>query len=307
MRNEFKLYEHAATIPENKNTPSEKSSEYPNLTEAGVEKAREEALKLLEEIKAAAPGTVVWLGGNSYMPKSQDTIKIISSAIEDSCKDAGSDDLLFFSQEKLKELADGLPGAEGDKTPEKGYRHVVSEIVKTADQHPDAKVIIDLPLWIKQFSDKNWYVMEGKIKDYQDQLCKDFDLFTEYGENYAQATKKWFEHPDTAPEGERTPDPLEVAKSYLQGLGRLADFTRKYASDRPIKIVVVGHSLEINALLTYLANDGVVSKEGFDRVGGTTINFTESATIEINDGTINTTYRGNEYTYTPPTSENEEA
>lgn len=302
MRNEFKLYEHAANIPEDKNNPSEKSSEYPNLTEAGVEKAREEALKLLEEIKDAAPGTVVWLGGNSYIPRSRDTIKIISSVIEDSYKDDSSNDILFFSQEKLKELADGLPKAEEGKTPEKGYRHVVSEIVQTADQHPDAKVVIDLPLWIKQFSDKNWYVMEGRLKDYQDQLCKDFDLFTEYGENYAQATKKWFEHPDTAPQDERTPEPLEVAKSYLQGLSRLADFTRKYANDRPVKIVVVGHSLEINALLTYLANDGAVTKEGFDRVGGTTINFAESATIEFHNDTINTTYRGHEYTFTTPKS-----
>jgi len=302
MRNEFKLYEHAANIPEDKNNPSEKSSEYPNLTEAGVEKAREEALKLLEEIKGAAPGTVVWLGGNSYIPRSRDTIKIISSVIEDSCKDASSDDLLFFSQEKLKGLADGLPDVEGEETPEKGYRHAVSEIVKTADQHSDAKVVIDLPLWVKQFSDKNWYVMEGKLKEYQDQLCKDFDLFTEYGENYAEATKKWFEQPDTAPEGERTPNPLEVAKSYLQGLTRLADFTRKYVNDRPIKIVVVGHSLEINALLTYLTNDGDVSQDGFDRIGGTTINFTESATIEFHNDTISTTYRDKEYTFTTPKS-----
>lgn len=144
--------------------------------------------------------------------------------------------------------------------------------------------------------------MEGKLKEYQDQLCRDFDLFSEYGENYAQATKKWFEHPDTAPQNERTPNPLEVAKSYLQGLSRLADFTRKYVNDRPIKIVVVGHSLEINALLTYLTNDGAVSQDGFDKIGGTSISFTESATIEFDDNTIKTIYRGNEYTFTTPKS-----
>lgn len=120
MRNEFKLYEHAANIPEDRNNPSEKSAEYPNLTEAGVEKAREEAVKLLEEIKEATPGTVVWLGGNSYIPRSRDTIKIISSVIENSCKDMGSDDLLFFSQEKLKGLADGLPDVEGKKRLKEG-------------------------------------------------------------------------------------------------------------------------------------------------------------------------------------------
>lgn len=302
MKNEFKLYEHAANIPEDRNNPSQKSLEYPNLTEAGVEKAREEALSLLKEITDAAPGTVIWLGGNSYIPRSRDTLKVVSSVLEERCKSESGEDILFFSQEKLKGLADGLKETEEGEASGRGYHHAVDEIVKAADQHPSAKVVIDLPLRIKQLSDKDWYVMEGKMKEYQDQLCKDFDLFSEYGENYALATKKWFEYPDTAPAHERTPHPLEVAKSYLQGLNRLMDFTRKYAKDRPVKVVVVGHSLEINALLTYLTNKGIISAEGFEKLGDTTIDFAESATIEFREDTIVTNYREHEYTFAIPES-----
>ena len=86
----------------------------------------------------------------------------------------------------------------------------------------------------------------------------------------------------------------------------MKEFARKHFPDRPLKIAVVGHSFELNALLTYLANRGHINKDGFDKIGGTTIDFTETAIIELGDGKIKTTYRGTSFEFENPDAKKDE-
>ena len=55
----------------------------------------------------------------------------------------------------------------------------------------------------------------------------------------------------------------------------------RYAKDRPISIGMVGHSWNLDALATYLANDGKVTPEGFEKIGGKLIGETQLGKIEI--------------------------
>jgi hypothetical protein len=299
MGNEIKLFEHAGNLPRDKREIAKMSKKYPEFTERGVELAIEKAEELAVEIEKAEKGTIIWLGGNSYIPRSRATQKIFSDVLRERFQNSSKNDILFFSQEEIQKIASKKSKKEGDKEGA-GYTSVIKKITNDAKEYSEAKVVIDMPLIIKQISQKDWYVADGKFKKYQERLLKDFDLSSEYSENYTKATKKWFRSPDTEGDNKRAPSPEEVAESYLQGLQRLINFTRKYAPDRPIKIVVVGHSFEINALLTFLANEGKVSEKGFDKIGGSTIGFTESATIEIKNNKIRTSFREKDFEFEIP-------
>lgn len=272
---EFIITEHSANMP-----GGEQVKKYLELTEEGVRLAQEKAGNFAEMIEEAEPGTVFWFGGNSYIPRSRSTLEVYTDTLRERLSDAQADDTILISRKDIRGVA------------KEGYSKAVALIVEKADQHPSAKIVIDLPLQIKQISQKDWYVVDGKVKQYQEELIRKYDLFSEYGENFSNATREWFTRPDTHIGKEKVPSPEEVARSYLDGLRRLQNFAKKYFPNRPLKIAVVGHSFELNALLTYLANKGTVNEDGFNKIGGTTIGFTEPAIIELGGGKIKTMYRG---------------
>ena len=79
-------------------------------------------------------------------------------------------------------------------------------------------------------------------------------------------------------------------------LQRLADFSRRFFPDRPLKIGLVGHSFIIDALLTYIANNKNISSEGFDKIGGDVVQETELSTIEFDEGNnLVLNYRGKKF------------
>jgi broad specificity phosphatase PhoE len=94
------------------------------------------------------------------------------------------------------------------------------------------------------------------------------------------------------------PSPATMAESYLNGIRRLEDFVKKFSGERKVKIVVVGHSFHIDALLTYLSNNGKVDLEGFEKIGNNVIDTTEMSTIEPDEaGNLKVSYRGKEFVF----------
>lgn len=269
------------------NTPKAEGQRYPELSEEGIRLATERAEEFAHHIEAAAPGTVFWQGGNSHMARTRSTMEVYSDALHERFRDASEDEIIFISQQDLQESA------------REGYTKAATRVMKRAQEHPEAKIIIDLPLRTKEISQKDWYLLGGKLKPYQDELIKNHELTKEYGENFSRATREWFAQPDTRAQDdpERVPTPKEVAQSYLQGFKRLEAFARRFFPDRPLRIAVVGHSTELNATLTYLANKGHVTEEAFKKIGDSTIGFTEPAIIEMGDDEIKLEYRGEQFVY----------
>jgi len=161
------------------------------------------------------------------------------------------------------------------------------------NSNPDAKIIIDFPLWLKQFVDPRWL----------DETGTDFGRYVKEvlykPENKYRMVEQWFEDKGKINNEQIGPNPEEVVKNLLEGLKRLKKFIRRFFPNRPIVIGFVGHSMEIDALFTYIANQGKINSEGFKKIGGEKIKETEAGFLEFSEDKIKLKYRGKEFEFIP--------
>ncbi len=255
------------------------NSEYEGLSPEGIEKAKERAKDFVEIIEKSEPGTVIFFGGGSTEARTTSTLEVYVDETKSLLKE--KEGVLFFDQESISEKA------------QRGHLSAAEELKKEADDNPEAKVVVDLPLVIKDFlKDEWWYEEDGTVKEpWQSLLDK-------HGKDYSSIVRDWFETQGMYDGEQKVPKPIEVAESYLNGIKRLQGFVRKFSGDRNVKVVVVGHSIQMDALLTYLANDGVVDLEGFENIGDKVVDTTEMSVIEPDeDGGIHLSYRGKEFIF----------
>lgn len=248
----------------------------PGLSEQGVELAKERAKTISELIKTSKNGTVIFYGGVTSTDRTRSTMELYTDEVEKILKESG-ERVHFIKKEDIKEEAD-----------QSGYLKTAKAIASKVNNAPDDKVVIELPLFLKEFSMEEYFFEEdGKTAKPQWQA-----LLDKHGKNYSAAIKEWFGDS----EANSVVDPEEMAKKYLSGIQRLADFSRRFFPDRPLKIGLVGHSFMIDALLTYIANGKIVSPGGFDKIGGDVVQETELSTIEF-DGNNNLVlnYRGKKF------------
>lgn len=256
-----------------------KGSEYGELSPEGVEKAKERAREFAQIIERADPGTVIFFGGSSYEQRTGSTVEVYFDEVKEILKN--NPEVLFFDQERIAEEA------------KVGYLATAKKIREEADQKQSAKVVVDLPLVLRDFENKEWlYDKDGNPK--QEWMA----MLNKYGKDYSSAIKEWFGNQGVFEGKQVVPPPITMAESYLNGIKRLEDFVKRFSGDRKIKIVVVGHSFHIDALLTYLANNGEVNLEGFEKLGSKVIDTTEMSTIEPDEnGNLHMTYRGNNFVF----------
>ena len=254
-------------------------SEYEQLSPEGVEKAKKKAEEeLVPLIEGAEDGTVIFLGGNSTEARTVSTLKIYSDELKDIFKERK--DVIFFDRNQIKE-----------QSKKSGYLNTARYIQEKADNNPKAKVVIDIPLTLKNLADKKWFDEDG-VSVNTEQLA----LLNRHGQDYNAAIKEWFMCEGFLNGKQKLPKPVEVAENYLRAIKRLENFIGEFSGERKIKTVFAGHGFEIDALLTYLANDGKVTPEGFEKIGGKVIDTAELSFIEPdNEGNIHLKYRGEEF------------
>lgn len=256
---------------------SGKGSEYEGLTPEGVEKAKESAKELATLIERTEKGSVVFFGGNTYETRTKSTLNAYFDELGEILKK--NPDVIMFDHEQIQEEAKG------------GHLKAAYVLQEKADESPDSKVVVELPLTLRDFNKKEWfYSSDGEVRPEWDKLL------TKHGKDYSSAIKEWFDRVDGGDES--LPNPPEIAESYLKGISRLENFIKKFSSDRRVKVVVIGHSFLIDALLTYLANNGEVKSEGFEKIGGEVVDTTELSVIEPDsEGNLRLQYRGNEFVF----------
>ena len=255
---------------------SGKGSEYEGLSPEGVEKARERAKELAALIEQAEKGSVVFFGGNTYESRTSSTLQAYFDELKEILSQ--NPDILMFDQGQVQEEA------------REGYLKAAKSLQDQADTSPDSKVVIELPLKLKDFNKKEWfYGPDGN-------MIPEWDaLLSKHGKDYGSAIKEWFSRVENGDKA--LLDPTEIAESYLKGIARLENFVKKFSGDRKVKIVVVGHSFLIDAFLTYLSNNGKVTPEAFDKLEGV-IDTTELSILEPDsEGNLHLEYRGNEYVF----------
>lgn len=254
---------------------SPESPEYKGLSEKGVELAREKAREVLEILEKSEPGTVMFIGGASEAIRTKSTARVFGEEVKELANKDGKEDILVLTE---KDIADR----------EKGYSQIVEGVTDLINANKDKKVIVDFPLMLKEFAMKPWMDDKGNLSEYTQKLM------AKNNNNSNACVKEWITT------GGKTndlqgPDPEQIAKDHIKGVERLTDFARKYIENRPLVIGFVGHSWNLDALAVYLANNGKIDAEGFQKVGGEMIKDSEIGRIEIRDGEAVLNYKNKEY------------
>lgn len=253
------------------------SKEYPGISEKGVELARERARSILESLEKAEEGTVMFIGGVSEMVRTRSTARVFGEEIKRTAEEKGRENLMILTQ---KDIIDR----------EKGYSQTVKEVAERIKANPDKKILIDFPLFLKEFGLglSRWRDKEGNDTPYIKELKKRNE------NDFTACLKDWIENKGQIGDLQG-PNPTRVAEEQLEGIKRLREFAQKHIGERPLIIGTVGHAWNLDALTIYLANEGKVDLEGFEKVGGEVIGEAEMTQVEIDKKGAKLNYKGKEY------------
>jgi len=279
-KSEFILSRHAKKI--SRETPEEEMSEkYPGITKEGEKETREKTKEIAGIIENLPEGSAIVLSGVSKVPRARATLEVYADELRDIFKDRK--DVIFSSGPRLKEGKEKGPAEQLKELKE------ISEKMKESKE--SIKAIVHFPLWIKQFtaSPEEW-----------DKWAKYFETVKdEIGQSGDVQIAEWFEK-------KKGPNPDKIAEDLLLGLKREEKFFRKFFPDNEIVFINVDHSGELDALFTYLANKGEITKEGFQKIGGEIVKESEFGKLSfLPDGNMEFEYRDNKFSY-KNNSENKE-
>lgn len=273
--------------------------EYPGISKGGVELAKERVKDIVKLIEDSPEGTIIPLLGVSPMERTRSTMKVYSEGIKESFK--GKPDIVMISRGEIKSFYEE----------KKGVHKTIEAIKKRVEENPRAKVIIEFPLMLKELSDDRWWKPEDKDKPQEERRLGPYvdhlGGVKRFREQRSEAIKQWFGEKGIINNEQVGPNPQEIAEGHIKALKRLEEFSRKIFPNKPLNIVIVGHSLEMDSLFTYLANNGQITSEGFEKIGAQEFKETEPAQIKLNqDGTFELNYRGKNFIFNPSESYDEE-
>lgn len=239
------------------------SKKYGDLTEGGVEHAKEVAREdLLRAIENAPERVLLFIGGKSDQVRTGQTAEIWGEALKEIAQTRS--DLLVLTKADIDQLREDVK-EEGGKA--------LESIRSIIDANFDKKIVIDFPLFIKQlgygFEDR-WTKNNpdsGKIEktEYFSEILK------KHNNNHAECISDWLQNDGklTLVDGRviQGPRPEDVARQYVEGLSRLYRFAKSQTPDRPIMVHGAGHQWDLDAVVTFLAR-GRVTYDDWQAVMG---------------------------------------
>ena len=298
MMREFFATRHAK--PERNKTEEDLGSkDYPDLTEKGVEQAKEKARgEILDLINDAPEGAVVLIGATSDQPRTKQTAEIYGDELSAIKKNDKASNLLVITKKEIEAMSEN----KNENSEKPGFSieniiKVVKKIEAIITENADKKVVVDYPLMVKQLAYKynnRWTDQNGKKTEYFSEILK------KYNNNHEEAGKDWLANQGKLelPDGRviNGPDPAQVGAEYLKGVERMSNFAKEYVGGRPLIVGEVGHQWDLDALVTYLSNNGKVDLESFVKAtGGDIAGETEMTQFNISDKEVKLKYRGKEF------------
>lgn len=271
-KSEFILSRHAEKVSQE--TPEEEKSEkYQGITKEGERKSREKMKEIADIIDDLPDGSVTVLSGISKAPRARATLEVYADELRNIFKDR--ENIIFSSEPRFEE--------KKDESLVERLRELRAISQKMKESTGNVKAIVQFPLWVKQFTSApeawaKWIEYFNTVKggiDYND----DAEI------------AEWIDM-------KKGPNPDELSKNLLLGLKREEEFFRKFFPDNTITFINVTHSGELDALFTHLANNGEITKEGFEKIGGEIIKENEFGKLSFfPDGNIEFEYRGKRFSY----------
>ena len=291
MENESKIFTTRHAEPTSKNR---EPSEILGLSARGEREARSEAEKEFSElIEKAESNSVIFLGPVSEHIRTAATLLTIADELKEKFKNEERKDVVVYTPEVMRRWQEIKMKNRGISTMQKREEgieigtikeiqdtiHKISEIIET---NSDKKVVVALPLYLKEFSFWNhgWINKETfDFIDYAKEILANSEGLTEE-EKYALFMKEWLKT-----KGKRGnlegPKPEDCVEAIDKGIKRYKNFAEKLSNKRPLVIAMAGHSWELDAFLVYKAT-GELTPEAFDKVfGDRSLHTGESATITI--------------------------
>lgn len=254
------------------------SLNYKGVSEKGVDLAKERAEDILNILKNEPEGSILFFLGSSEADRTKNTAQIYIDTIKDLLANESQQNISLVLKDKINNSGYGQT---------KNANILADKI----NSHPEQKFIIDINLFIKEFSNSCWTDKNGNLSEYSKKLLLDNN------NNEELCFRDWVANNGVS--GDLVgPRPEDVAKKSLAGIKRLSDFAKRFLKDddRNIVIGAVGHSWNLDALAIYLANNGVVDINGFDKIKGTIIDETQILRLaKQGDGKYNLSYNNNEY------------
>lgn len=275
-----------------KHDPEHVSQDYPELTETGVEQAREKArTEILDLIRRSPEGSLVFIGAASDQQRTKATGEIYGDTLSEMVENREiEDDIRVITKKDIIELSKG-----------QGPTFTMSQIKEIlATESKSTKIIITFPLQLEGFSyayKDRWTKEGGKKTEYFSEILK------KYNNNHNQAGLDWLENQGhlTTEDGRDIfgPNPTQVAEEYLASLKKLSVFAAKH-TDRPLVLGGVGHQWDLDALVTYLASGRKeVTMDDFKKIIGDSdremIDEAEMFDFQIVKDEVNVHYRGEEW------------
>ncbi|MDD2489813.1 MAG: hypothetical protein PHY26_00960 [Bacilli bacterium] len=236
------------------------STLYPGISKNGVKLAQKRATDILKILEEAPANTIMFIGGCSDIKRTKTTAMIYGEEIKKIITTQKKEDILFF-------LLNDMQG--------KGFTAKKDYLIKQINNNPNKKIIITLPLMLKELSFIGDFTdINHQFNEYTQALLK------QSKGNETEALRLWF-----ANQGEihniKGPNPKIIAEKQLNGLKRLRTFINTKINNRPIIIAGIGHAWSLDALKVYLINNGQITKKDFKE----TLNekmVKETEIIEIN-------------------------
>ncbi len=261
------------------------SEQYPALTKEGEHRAREMAThEFAEMVDDMDENGILFIGGSSEEERTKATAEVIGDELSNKYKE--KDETAVFARQDI-DIMRKQAREEGGK--------ILDKIRETIGKHSDQKLVFTYPLFLKEFGLRPHHRdnQTGEHTTYVKELLK------RVGNDEHKAVLEWFRNGgkiSLRDEELIVPSPQETAETHLRGMERLKQFAEKFSNQRPVTIGFVGHGWQLDALAVYLANNGEVNPEAFEKLfGSEEIKQPESGKIIVKGEKISFIYRGNEY------------
>jgi hypothetical protein len=170
----------------------QESPSFEDVSEKGVELAKQRAREMLKSLEQSESGTIMFIGGASEIARTKSTVLVYGNEIKIIVLEQKRDDVLVFMPEDLENI--------------EGYSNKIDYLVKQIIANPEKKIVIDFPLFIKEFSFVgDFTTKDGKWTQYTQEMLK------RCGDDSEKFLRDWLDNQGMIGDL-KGPNPEEIAK-----------------------------------------------------------------------------------------------